>query len=112
AIAIPLVVNVRDVEKDEDLGGLEAELLGGGANPAIIDRRAVGGDAEIPYRLALLGGIARHQTDETLLVGHAQRLGEGIADGKNGGLALVVLAGGTIARPEAVTVGLKVIENI
>ena len=68
---------------------------------------AVGHDAEIPHRLALPGGIAGHQADEALLIGNAQRLGELIADGKDGGLALVAFARRAGADPEAVTIGAK-----
>ena len=78
----------------------------------MIDGRAVGGDAEIPQRLALPGGVARHEANEALLVARAQRLGEEIADDEDILAVLPRLAGRALACPEAEPVGLPWIQDV
>src|SRR5580704_16290328 len=65
---VRIVVDVRQIEKDVDLGGLQAQPLGGHADLAMVDGRTEGRDAEVPDGFALLRGIARHQPGKALLV--------------------------------------------
>ena len=111
-IDVGVVVDVREIEKDVDFVGLDAQPLGGRPDLAMIDGRAVGGDAEIPQRLALQGGVARHEADEALLVARAQRLGEGIADDEDILAVLPRLAGRALACPETEPVGPPWIQNV
>jgi hypothetical protein len=83
-VDIRVVVDVRQIEKDVDLGGLQAQSLGGHPDLAMVNGRTVGRDAEIPDRFALLRGIARHQSGEALLRNSTRCLGERIADDEDG----------------------------
>ena len=107
-----VIHDVREVEENVDLRRPQPELLRRCLDLAMIDDGAEGHDAEVPHRLALPGGLAGHQSHEALLIGHAERLGEQIADGEDRRLALVGLAGSTVARAEAVAVGAKSIERL
>ena len=100
AIDIGIVIDVRQVEKDEDLGGRNSQSLGSRANLLVVDGRAVGCDTEIVDRLALHACVTRHETGKALLVARAQRLGEGIADNEDCLPSFLRLAGRTGARPE------------
>ena len=111
-VDVGVIADVGEVEKDVDLGGLQAQLLGGMADLAPVDGRAVGRDAEIPHRLALLGGIARHQSREAFLVGRSDGLDEGIADDEDGRPVLVGFAGRAGADPESVAIRLPGIDDV
>jgi hypothetical protein len=47
-INIGVITDVRQIEKDIDLGGLYAQPLGGRPDLAMVDDRTVGRDTEIP----------------------------------------------------------------
>src|SRR5258708_9120540 len=78
-VDIRVVVDVRQIEKDVDLGGLQAQSLSSHPDLAMVDGPTVGRDAEIPDGFALLRGIARPQSGEALLVTRPDGLGERIA---------------------------------
>ena len=111
-INIGVVTDVRQVEKDVDLGGLDAQALGGRPDLAMVDDRTVGRDAEIPHRLALLRRIARHQSDKTLLVSRPDGLGERIADDEDGRPVFLGFAGRAGAGSESIAVGLPGIGDV
>lgn len=112
AIDIGFVVDIGHVDEDVDLGRLDAQPFMGRTELAVVDQRAARRDSEIPQRPAVLGRIARHQSDKALLVAGADALGERIADHEDGGPALLVFAGRARSGPEAVPVGLKVIDDV
>jgi hypothetical protein len=111
-VDIRVVVDVRQIEKDVDLGGLQAQSLSGYPDLAMVDGRTVGREAEIPDGFALLRGIARHQSGEALLVTRPDGLGERIADDEDGRPVLFGFAGCAITDPESVAVGLPGIDDV
>src|ERR1700716_1666900 len=105
-VDIRVVVDVRQIEKDVDLGGLQAQPLSGYPDLAMVDGRTVGRDAATPGGFPLLRGITRHQSGEALLVTRPDGLGERIADDEDGRPVLFGFAGCAITDPQSVAVGL------
>jgi hypothetical protein len=85
--------------------------FGGGLDLTPIDDRAVGRDAEVPYRLLLLGRVAGHQAGEALLVARTDRLDEGIADDEDRGPGFLSIARRARAGAQSVLVGLPRIDD-
>src|SRR3979490_31650 len=109
---ILVALDVPQIEKDVDLGGLQAQPLSGYPDLAMVDGRTVGREAEIPDGFALLRGIARHQSGEALLVTRPEGLGARVAGGEDGRAVLFGFAGCAITDPESVAVGLPGIDGV
>ncbi len=98
-----------EVEEDVDLGRASTpELLGSRPDLAMVDDGAEGHarrDPTPPCPPGRPGSAIK--PGEGFLIGDPETFGERIADGENGGLALVAFARRTGAGPEAITVGAK-----